>query len=966
MSGLLLGLLLPLETEAAIIGTFEGPADGEAAAGVGIIRGWAFSDATGVRISQVNLRIDDRQTIAIPCCSARKDVQSAFPQYPAENTYNSGYGVTFNYGNLTAGPHRLVVEIQDSGGAQTQYAHAVTVIKPGDLAFIDRVDLTAARAARDGQDILLSGVRVRDKASQQVYQVDARLRWFPNIQGLGLVDATTVGAASTRLVEAAPVEAVAAASQAVAEIPYAVLESPNSGETGAGIAIIRGWVIAPASHTIQQVQLLVDGQPTLTIPCCSRRGDVAAAFPNEPNAANSGFGATVNYGNLTPGVHRLTVAIQDSGGAQRRFTRGILTRRPGNFSFLTQLDFSNATARVAGGELVVAGAVATDKAAGQTARSDLRYRWDGAAQAFVLAEESVDTVTVTNTNCAVNGDISSLEALRKNPGTDGISLEEAVRTINKMRNLLAGGGRVAMDFTVGGQWPSECPSILFGGIALNGDIDGDGVPNVILSGALGTSGSDITIRNLLIKNDPGGQAAVRIGVSIGRSASDIAFLANKIITGKYGAMGIGSAGPHVGEPEQAESIAIPAAADNTSLRRVLISGNEMKSSGDGLLLASLDDGADPALTELTQINILNNHMTCENESYCHVIAFGDAQNSKPAITMEAAVNENTIINKAAGGSAVWVSGIYQDRPVAVSTKIMEMMGNSIFNQNDNIEYDKHGIFLQGGYTEPSQNNTIFAKLLENTIEGHFLSAIYSVAGSQGANKNTVMLEIKNNTLNLQLSKSSEGAVMVQGGNDASSNTVDVELFQNRVTTSPQSNSSSGGGILLSGGTGCLGCNPPAPSLDNLITGNLTSNTTQDTNPDSPNIAVFGAVQNDPTKTVINNQVLADIIGNVARRIICEDHVPGNTAKCTCQDNTAQCTTTASAASSGQQSLPTPASARFVQQLTGHQSRVMAQEQEFRDKAEQTEDQQLRSQYLEIADRFRNLNERLAARIKRGW
>ncbi len=120
------------------------------------------------------------------------------------------------------------------------------------------------------------------------------------------------------------------------------------------------------------------------------------------------------------------------------------------------------------------------------------------------------------------------------------------------------------------------------------------------------------------------------------------------------------------------------------------------------------------------------------------------------------------------------------------------------------------------------------------------------------------------------------------------------------------------------------------------------------------------------KTVINNQVLADIIGNVARRIICEDHVPGNTAKCTCQDNTAQCTTTASAASSGQQSLPTPASARFVQQLTGHQSRAMMQEQEFRDKAEQSEDPQLRSQYLEIADRFRNLNERLAARIERGW
>jgi hypothetical protein len=126
------------------------------------------------------------------------------------------------------------------------------------------------------------------------------------------------------------------------------------------------------------------------------------------------------------------------------------------------------------------------------------------------------------------------------------------------------------------------------------------------------------------------------------------------------------------------------------------------------------------------------------------------------------------------------------------------------------------------------------------------------------------------------------------------------------------------------------------------------------------------VKSDSTQTVINNQVLADIIGNIARRILCEDHVPGNTAKCTCKDNTAQCTTTASVASLGPQSSSIPAPARFVQQLIGHQSRVTAREQEFREKAEQTKDPQLRSQYLEIADHFRSLNQRLATRIERGW
>ncbi|MFO1423932.1 MAG: hypothetical protein U1F70_09815 [Candidatus Competibacteraceae bacterium] len=959
LAGLLLGLLLPLETAAAIIGAFEGPDDGQIAAGVGIIRGWAFSDTAGVRVTQVTLRIDETQPLAIPCCSARQDVQGAFPQYPAENTYHSGFGVTFNYGNLAAGPHTLVVEVHDSSGTQTRFTHPVAVVKLADSAYVDRVDLTGASATREGQEVLIAGLRVRDKASQKIAQVNARLRWFQNLQGLGLVAATTTSTAGVLAPLATPVGVSATPSQAVAEIPHAALESPNSGETGAGIAILRGWVIAPAGRAIQQVQLLVDGQPTLTVPCCSRRTDVAAAFPNESNAANSGFGATLNYGNLTPGVHRLTVDITDSGGAKRRFTRGILTRRPGNFSFLTQLDFGSATVRLAGGELVLQGALATDKATGQTARSDLRYRWDNAAQAFLLAEESVDTVTVVNTNCDVNGDTASLDALRQSPGPDGISLQEAVQAINQIGNSLASGNRVAVDFARGGEWPSECPDILYGKIALNGDTDGDGVPNVTLSGSgdfLGTSGSDITVRSFMINKE------VRSGVSINRSAADIAFLSNILV----GGISLGSAGPHVGESGQVGPVTVPAAADDTSMKRVLISGNEIKSSGDRLLLASVGDVSDPALIELTQINVFNNNMACENKSYCHVIVFEDAHNSKPAITMEAVVSQNIIINQAAGGSAVWVSGIYQDRPVAVSTKIMEVTGNSIVNQNNNIENDKHGIFLRGGYTEPSQNSTIIAKLLENTIEGHFLSGIHSVAGSQGANKNTAVLDIRNNTLNLQFSESSEEAIAVQGGNDASSNTVDVELFRNTINISPQSSSSGARGILLSGGTACLGCNPPAPSLDNLVTGNLTSNTTQDANPDNTDIAVFGAVQNDPTKTVIENQVLANIIGNTARRILCEDHVPGNTAKCVCQDNTSECTTTASAAGSGSRSLSSSVSTRWIQQLTGHQGRVMAREQEFREKAKQTNDPQLSIQYLEIADRFHDLSDRLATHIQRGW
>lgn len=959
LSGLLMGLLLPLETAAAIIGAFEGPDDGQVTAGVGIIRGWAFSDAAGVRINQATLRIDDLQTtLAIPCCSARKDVQSAYPQYPAENTYNSGFGVTFNYGNLSAGPHQLVVDIADSSGAQTRFTHQVTVVKPGDFAFVDRVDWTGASATREGQEVLITGLRVRDKASQQVAQVNARLRWLQNIQGLGLVVATTTGAAGALAPLAAPVGVSATPNQAAAEIPHAALESPNSGETGAGVAILRGWAIAPAGRTIQQVRLLVDGQATLTIPCCSQRSDVAAAFPNEPNAANSGFGATLNYGNLTPGVHRLTVEITDSSGARRQFTRGILTRRPGNFSFLNQLDFSNAMVRIAGGELVVQGAVATDKATGQTARSDLRYRWDGAAQAFVLAEESVDTVTVVNTTCDVNGDASSLDALRQNPGPDGISLVEAIQAINKRQGK---GDRVVVDFERGGQIP--CSLRLSGGISINGDLDGDGLPNVKATGPVVTSGSDITVRGLSVQNNTIAEgnseaSTVAIGVSQGISASDIAFLANEVFS-KFNALAVAvGAKPRLFPPLESERPAIAdkqAAADETSLSRVLISGNQIKGEATAVFQINLSD-TDPLLTKLTQISIFNNHIAHIGSyyGYGNTMEFSALPWEK-ATLIEAIVNENTIINGI--GASIDVADYYcemcsgYERQQA-SNKIITLSGNNMSsNAADNIQ---PFISVSGGQNEFSQNNITRVTIEENNMA--FGQISMEAGGFNAVGHNTVIADIRNNSL---------GGIGVMGGIVSTSNIMDAQIIRNTI----QSNSASFPKISIIGGYDCGDeCYGFPPfSKDNLITGNLVSNIIQSINSDSSDISVFGAVKNNPAAALTENQVLADIIGNTAQRILCEDHVPGNTAKCTCRDNTTQCKTTASAASLGEPRSPSaPASARLIQQLTGHQSRVMAREQEFREKAKQTTDPQLGVQYLEIADRLRSLNERLTARIERGW
>ena len=71
------------------------------------------------------------------------------------------------------------------------------MVKVGDFEFLDQFDLSAASAgivqrhpwalAQEIEEILVEGVRVRDKASQQTKVVDLSLRWTQSSQALEIV-----------------------------------------------------------------------------------------------------------------------------------------------------------------------------------------------------------------------------------------------------------------------------------------------------------------------------------------------------------------------------------------------------------------------------------------------------------------------------------------------------------------------------------------------------------------------------------------------------------------------------------------------------------------------------------------------------------------------------------------------------------------------------------------------------------
>ena len=98
--------------------------------------------------------------------------------------------LVFNYGNLPEGEHALSVHIETVAGVVAAPAtHTVTVSRLGGYAFVDRFDLSGAEVNLVGEEVILSGVEVRDSATQATQAIEGRLRWSVATQGLVIVDA---------------------------------------------------------------------------------------------------------------------------------------------------------------------------------------------------------------------------------------------------------------------------------------------------------------------------------------------------------------------------------------------------------------------------------------------------------------------------------------------------------------------------------------------------------------------------------------------------------------------------------------------------------------------------------------------------------------------------------------------------------------------------------------------------------
>jgi len=341
----------------------------------------------------VTLLIDGLPIGDAPCCSERADVSAAFSQFSADNTRDSGWGMTFNWGTLNPGPHIVRGQIRSTTGELlSTEPRAITVVRPGDFEYLDQFSLAEATARIAGTKLILEGVEVRDKTTQQRKQVDIRYRWFTSSQSLQAVEAATTTTLSSSRSFFAELFAVlsarliglptAATAQAAPGIVQA-FESPEENQVASGIGIIRGWAFADAPDAaIREIRLLIDGQPGSVVSCCTQRGDVAASYPENPSALNSGWGLTVNYGNLPEGPHTIGVRLEDSIGASLTLSHSVTVVKVGEFAFLDQFDFSGASARIEGEEIVISGVRVRDKASQENKVVNIRLRWSQSSQAL--------------------------------------------------------------------------------------------------------------------------------------------------------------------------------------------------------------------------------------------------------------------------------------------------------------------------------------------------------------------------------------------------------------------------------------------------------------------------------------------------------------------------------------------------------------------------------------------------------
>lgn len=188
---------------------------------------------------------------------------------------------------------------------------------------------------------------------------------------------------NVRLFSIALAAVLASATMSQADI-MATLESPTNLQVVSGVDLFRGWAFSVDEEDEEvNVQIVVDGiiLEDFGVACCSPRQDVEDMF-GAGTRLESGFGAVVNYAELSPGPHTIGVHLIAPDEDTQVINHSVVVIRPGNTDFIDTFDLSGASCAISDNTIMLTG-VTVD---GVTTDLDVTYSTD--QQALTLTGAS--------------------------------------------------------------------------------------------------------------------------------------------------------------------------------------------------------------------------------------------------------------------------------------------------------------------------------------------------------------------------------------------------------------------------------------------------------------------------------------------------------------------------------------------------------------------------------------------------
>ncbi len=360
-----------------------------------------------------------------------------------------------------------------------------------------------------------------------------------------------------------------------------------------------------------------------------------------------------------------------------------------------------------------------------------------------------DSLIVENLSEVINGDVSSPTKLIANPGTDGISLPEAINAADNANDYYTITFSPSLsDSTL--VLTQDLPHITEGNFTINGDINEDGTPDITIDGSDASfncfniiGASNVVIRGFNMYNFP--KHGVYISPDSGGSKPDIENIViyqNEITADEsaislmiYSQMNasisnveISSNYLHDGHSSVSIIAGMGENAVDNQITNVTILSNTIDNPGQTNDIF-ISPAADTGLygNTVSDIEIRGNHITGENDSSILVDASNQANCSNNTLD-GLLITENYIEGIAVGIELVGESGMYSTGNLMTNVTISDntLIGCGI-HVAGSTGYNAHGNTIS--------NLTFERNLLDANAVSGTANGIYLTAGGTGAYDN---------------------------------------------------------------------------------------------------------------------------------------------------------------------------------------------------------------------------------------